>query len=94
MAGAVASFEPGEQDLILLPEYANTPGLEDPVLMREFAGLEGRVFLGRMSQEATRLSCLVAAGVVTAKGLQWVNEVRVFGPDGRSVFEAEKIHLT
>ena len=94
MADAVALFEPGGQDLILLPEYANTPGLEDPVLMREFASLEGRAFLGRMSQEAARLSCLVAAGVVTAKGLQWVNEVRMFGPDGKPVFAAEKIHLT
>jgi glycerophosphoryl diester phosphodiesterase len=94
MADAIASCSPGEQDLILLPEYSNAPGLEDPALMREFAGLEGRAFLGRMSREAERLSCLVAAGVFSVKGLQWVNEVRMYGPDGQEVFTAEKIHLT
>jgi len=94
MVDAIALFSPGEQDMILLPEYSNAPGLEERVLMREFADLEGRAFLERLSQEADRLSCLVAAGIVNAKGLQWVNEVRMYGPDGEEVFAAEKIHLT
>jgi len=94
MTETVASFDPGEQDLILLPEYSNAPGLEDPTLLFAFAGEEGRAFLATMAREASRLSCLVAVGIVAAKGSQWVNEVRMFGTGGEEVYSAGKIHLT
>lgn len=41
MLARVRSLAPGDQDLVVLPECANVPGIETPVLLRTIAEHEG-----------------------------------------------------
>ena len=45
MLGHLDGLSSGAQDLILLPEYANAPGLSDSETLKEFAADEGGDFL-------------------------------------------------
>lgn len=88
------SQQVGNADLIVLPEYSNSPGLEDPHLMREFAKHEGALFLENIEKEATRLKCLIAIGTLSENNSNWVNRTFVFGPENGETFLYDKIHLT
>ncbi|MEZ5277378.1 MAG: glycerophosphodiester phosphodiesterase family protein [Opitutaceae bacterium] len=94
MIGSIQALTPGGCDLLLLPEYANTPGLEDGDLMRSFALEQGVAFLDRLAEESRRLECLVVAGIVWNRGARWLNGVAVFDSGRRSEPSPEKLHLT
>ena len=94
IVGMLQSLAPEKQDLIVLPEYSNAPGLEDPQSVRDFADNEGDRFLKKVTQEARRLKCPIAAGTVTRSGSHWVNRTILFEPEGNEALFYDKIHLT
>lgn len=87
-------LKPGEQDLVLLPEYANAPGLNDPRLLREFAGSRGVDFLQAAATSARRLRSLIALAGLVRSGTRWFNRTLVFDVTGALAFTYDKIHLT
>ena len=94
ITAAFQSLTPRKQDLIVLPEYSNAPGLEDLPSLRNFAENEGHAFLEEVTKEARRLNCLIAAGTVAKSGPRWVNRTCLFNPEGNVAFFYDKTHLT
>lgn len=88
------ALESGAQDLVLLPEYANAPGLGTRQAVRDFAQGPGAVFLQAVAASARRLGCLVAVSAAVADGDRWFNRSLVFGPAGEVVCTYDKVHLT
>lgn len=88
------SLEPGEQDLVLLPEYATAPGLNDRQSLREFAEAQGADFLQAVATSAKRLHSLIALAGPIRSGVCWFNRTFVFGRTGQLAFTYDKIHLT
>ncbi|MCD6287233.1 MAG: hypothetical protein J7M39_15095 [Anaerolineae bacterium] len=84
----------GGQDLVLLPEYATTPGLDDRQLLREFAESQGADFLQFVAASAKRLCCLIALAGPARSGGRWFNRTLVFDSMGDLVATYDKIHLT
>ena len=87
-------LKPEEQDLVLLPEYANTPGLNDGQLLRDFANSQGAGFLQCVAASARRLRSLIVLACPVQSGVRWVNRTLVFGRGGEIAFAYDKIHLT
>lgn len=87
-------LQPREQDLVLLPEYANAPGLNDRQLLREFAQSQGADFLQAVAASARRLSSLVALAGAVRSGGRWFNRTLVFDATGALAFSYDKVHLT
>lgn len=85
---------PGRQNLVLLPEYATTPGLESRRAVRAFARGAGADFLAFAAATARRLRCLVAVNGAVPSGARWLNRTHLFAADGRLVFAYDKMHLT
>ncbi len=94
MQNELDALRPGEQDLILLPEYATAPGLADREQIRAFALRCGQVFLQRAAATAVRLNCALALAAPIASGRRWFNRTIVYGPEGQTVGQYDKIHLT
>lgn len=88
------ALTPGEQDLVLLPEFANAPGLVERRTVRAFAENQGQEFLGRVAATASRLDCLVAVGAVIRDGSRWANRTFLFTASANKVLYYDKIHLT
>jgi glycerophosphoryl diester phosphodiesterase len=87
-------LQPGEQDLVLLPEYANAPGLNDRQLQREFAESQGADFLQIVATSAMRLRSLIALAGIIRSGDQWFNRTLITDHMGDLVFSYDKVHLT
>lgn len=87
-------LQPGEQDLVLLPEYANTPGLEDRQQLREFAGAQGKDFLRDVAASAARLQSLIVLAGLVGSGERWFNRTLVYDKTGALAFSYDKVHLT
>jgi len=87
-------LQPGEQDLVLLPEYANTPGLNDQHVLREFAESQGADFLQAVAASAKRLHSLIALAAPVQSGARWFNRTLVFDNMGDLAFTYDKVHLT
>jgi glycerophosphoryl diester phosphodiesterase len=87
-------LEPGEQDLVLLPEYATAPGLNDRQLLREFAESRGADFLQAVAASAKRLHSLIVLAGPVSSGARWFNRTLVFDTRGDLAFTYDKIHLT
>ncbi len=94
MLTEVRSLMPGAQDLVILPEYANAPGIDTADLLHKMAEREGAEFVHALAQEARRLNSLVAVGAVTKVSERWMNRVHLFAPSGDEVFAYDKVHLT
>ena len=90
----LAELRTGEHDFVLLPEYANAPGLNERDLMRQFVDGQGSQFLRDVAAAARHLSCNIALGSVMQSGEQWFNRSIVYSASGESVFNYDKIHLT
>jgi len=86
-------LQPGEQDLVLLPEYANAPGLNDRQLLREFAESRGADFLQAVAASAKRLHSLIVLAGPVQSGARWFNRTLVFDTMGDIAFTYDKIHL-
>ncbi len=94
MRAQLESLRPGEQDIVLLPEYANTPGIEEQKTLHTCAESSGTDFLQNVAASAQRLGCLIATGAVVREGEQWFNRTLLFDASGEVVFHYDKIHLT
>ena len=94
MSGHLRALSPGAADLVLLPEYANAPGLGDKDEIRRFAAVEGGAFVQEVSTQAARLDALVAVGTAAQVGERWVNQTLFLGPSGEALCEFCKPHLT
>ena len=94
MRTRLEQLQPGEQDLVLLPEYANTPGLEDRQQLRAFAEAQGKAFLQGVVAHARRLQCLIVLAGLVRSGARWFNRTLVFDRTGALAFTYDKVHLT
>ena len=89
------AIAPGEADLILLPEYANCPGINDKKLMRDFVPSKGTDLVDALIETAQRVNSLVASGLVKEVSKdRWVNLTTIYDASGGRIFTYEKIHLT
>jgi glycerophosphoryl diester phosphodiesterase len=94
MRGRLDALRPGEQDVVLLPEYANVPGLDDVQSARRFAADHGERFLQAVAASSKRLACLIGLAVMTRDGARWRNRTVVFNARGEVACTYDKIHLT
>lgn len=85
---------PGEQDLVLLPEYATAPGLEQREQLREFATTAGETLRQAAAAAARRLQCLVVLNGPARTGALWFNRTGVFAATGAEICTYDKVHLT
>lgn len=88
-------INPGEADLVLLPENANCAGPADvdgKLALIDGAGAE---YVAELSRTAVRLQCPVMSGLtnIGADGIMR-NQLTVFTPDGDRFSPYTKIHLT
>ena len=93
MGAQIDALQSCQQDIVLLPEYANTPGIEESDALRSCAETTGAVFLQNIAASAIRLDCLIATGAIVRDGEQWFNRTLVFDASGKVVFHYDKIHL-
>jgi predicted amidohydrolase len=95
MIAQLEKITPGSADLVLLPEYANVPGINDRVAMQDFASGRGMILVDTLIEMAERLKCLMMAGLVERKPEErWVNLAAVYDASGGRSFIYEKVHLT
>jgi predicted amidohydrolase len=87
-------LQPQGQDLIVLPEYANVPGINDVDTMRTFAEGVGRAFVAYVADSSARLSCLITMGGVFKTDVGWQNQVMVFDGGKTPKYLYNKVHLT
>ena len=93
MEEALGKLEKG-LDLILLPEYGTTPGIEDPRSIEKFAVGEGKTFLGRLSKYARISNTWLAVGTLVEDEGKWFNRTVLFDRSGGQWFSYDKVHLT
>jgi predicted amidohydrolase len=84
----------GGQDLVLLPEFANAPGLADRESIRQFAAGQGADFVRAVTASAKRLQCTIVLAVVAQSRARWFNRTLVIDSKGDLVFAYDKLHLT
>ena len=94
MRARLDELEPGAQDLVLLPEYATSPGLEDGDPIRSFARGPGGDFLRVVAAAAARLACTTALSAPVQDGPHWFNRTLVFDRAGQLAHTYDKVHLT
>ena len=94
MSGHLRALSPGAADLLVLPEYANAPGLGEGGEIRRFVAVEGDAFVQEASKQAARLQALVAVGTVAQVGERWVNRTLLLAPSGGVLCGFDKPHLT
>ena len=94
MRARLDGLKPGEQDLVLLPEYANAPGLSDRCLIRQFSECQGASFLHAVAASAKRLDSLIVVAGLVRSGSRWFNRSLVFDARGEVAFSYDKMHLT
>lgn len=85
---------PREQDLIVLPEYANVPGLDDAGDLQTFAENEENDLVAFVAESSARLSCLIAVGSVVKTSVGWQNQVLVYEGKSAPIYVYNKVHLT
>ena len=94
MLGRIDGLKPREQDLVLLPEYANVPGLSDRQTIRQFAAGRGADFVRAIAASAKRLDSMIVLAVLAQSGSCWFNRTLVFNTRGQVAFTYDKLHLT
>ena len=82
-------------DLIVLPEYANCPGIEKAGDLRKFVNNEGKQFSEILQSYALALNCPILAGIAEENETgELKNRVVFFSPDSGIIYKYDKIHLT
>lgn len=83
-----------DTDLVVLPEYANCPGINDYEELVRFIHHEGRAFVDRLRSLARDKKICIAANVIrqAVDGLQ--NLTVLLNRNGEAIAEYQKIHLT
>ena len=82
-------------ELVVLPEYANCPGIEKNDVLRAFINNEGKKFGEELQGYALTLNCPILAGIIEENELgELKNRVLFFSPDGEIIYKYNKIHLT
>jgi len=93
MTEQLDTLQSSEHDIVLLPEFANAPGVSNRNSLRTLAEQHGATFLQRVAASAKRLNCLIATGAVVQDDEQWFNRTLVYDASGQVVFHYDKIHL-
>lgn len=88
----LAALPPAETDFVLLPEYANAPGLEGAELAA-FASGPGARFVAGLAATARNLKAWLVAGIAVEQAGGWRNRTVVFDPDGGTAGHYDKVHL-
>ncbi len=95
MRDQLQSIEPGSTELLVLPEYANAPGLTECKPLFQFVDNYGEDFVQEIASHAKRLRALICVGTLYQRSeSQWVNRTWLFGHDGMPIVWYDKIHLT
>ena len=82
-------------DLIVLPEYANCPGIENADILRKFVSKQGGEFCDILQSYAMSLNCPIIAGIAEENIIgELKNRVAFFSPSGEVIYKYDKIHLT
>ena len=82
-------------DMVLLPEYANCPGIEAADVLLDFIDNEGKEFSRTLQNYAVSLGCPILAGIVEKDELgKLKNRLVFFSPAGKAAYKYDKIHLT
>jgi len=81
-------------NLVLLPEYSNCPGIIKPLELKEYVKNNNKKFFEKLKDEAKRLGCIIAAGVIVEENEKWYNRGIMLDEKGKIVFSYNKIHLT
>ena len=87
-------LKPGQQDLVLLPEYASAPGLRDRQKICDFAECQGADFLQAVAESAKRLGSLVVLSGPVRCGTRWFNRSMGFDITGKIASTYDKMYLT
>jgi glycerophosphoryl diester phosphodiesterase len=88
----LAELEAEAVDFVLLPEYANVPGLKGAEML-SFLRQDGARFVAELAGEARRLEAWLAVGTVVEQGGRLHNRTLVFSPDGGTAGHYDKVHL-
>ena len=94
MQAKLDELQTDAQDLILMPEYATAPGLNDRQSLRAFAEAQGAAFLEALTASAARLGSLIALAAPVRSGARWFNRTLVLDGTGNMPFTYDKVHLT
>lgn len=94
MKSSLENLQPEEAELILLPEYSTTPGMNDRTLLRQFAISEGESFIRFVSEQAARLQSSIIFSAAVLSESKWFNRTHVFDSTGTLVYTYDKVHLT
>lgn len=94
MRRSLDELTPGEHDLVLLPEYANAPGLAERQQLRDFSQGQGAEFLEFVAATAERLGCPIALSGVVQSGARWFNRGMLFDAGCALAATYDKLHLT
>jgi len=82
-------------DLIILPEYANCPGIEKVDILMQFISREGRKFSEVLQHYALALNCPILSGIAEKTKINELkNRVVFFSPSGEAIYKYDKTHLT
>ena len=94
MLEQLEELKPRGQDLVLLPEYANAPGIVDREAVRRFAAGPGADLVQQVADSAKRLQSTIVLGILAQCRERWFNRTLVFDSRGEVVFKYDKVHLT
>lgn len=81
-------------DLIVLPEYANVPGMSDPAEMLQRAEAEAGAFLSRVAATARRCHCAIAVNTLSILDAGPANVTWLIDEQGNTIGRYVKAHLT
>jgi len=82
-------------DLIILPEYANCPGIEKVDVLMNFINREGKEFSEVLQHYALALNCPILSGIAEKDEINELkNRVVFFSHSGEAIYKYDKIHLT
>ena len=94
MVEQLQALEPGDSDLIVLPEYANVPGLGECDEVRSFAAGDGAGFIRKVTARAIELHAAVTFSLAVEDGDHWYNRAVLHDADGALAAAYDKIHIT
>ncbi len=82
-------------DIIILPEYANCPGIEDAEILHKFINNQGKEFCDILQSYALSLNCPIIFGIAEENEIgELKNRTVFFSPNGEVIYKYDKIHLT
>ena len=95
MKAELDSLENKNVELVILPEYANCPGIENADTLRNYVKKEGKQFCEELQHRAVELKCPIIAGIAEENEFgELKNQAVFFSPQGDVAYKYDKVHLT